>query len=294
MAKQEDPAANVEAPPAPTGDGVVGLSEGAAVALGAALSRIISTSGPATGRDAADPSLKKAKSARRKRQRSAGGDDADARKATRPRRRPVVLADDADVVAGLVGEREEKVRLKQAKRAKLLFEANARVVPDAATSAVLERALQATATRGAVALFNAVAKAQKAAEQRADGQKKGPPVSRDNFMKMMQEGVAQSSALPMRNSAKTNGDADDADDDGLGPVKGSTTAKWLKDDFLTSRAKKVKDWDQDEPEGGESSSDDDDEEVAASDADGKDSDAMEEEQEQENSESQEEDADRET
>lgn len=170
-----------------------------------------------------------------------------------PGDRAVVLAQSAEVAAAAEEEREERRKNRETKRAKIAFEANARVVPDAATSVVLEKALLATATRGAVALFNAVAKAQRPAKEA--GKKKGKaekgiPVSRESFMDMMRAGV------------KKDGDDDDdheeeadKDDDAEMPK-----VKWLKDDFLSAGSKKLKDFDRElnESDRHDSSDNDDD------------------------------------
>ncbi len=130
------------------------------------------------------------------------------------RPRPVLSAND-EVKEADRRRAEEVRREREAKRVRLAFEANARVVPDAATDVARERALRATATRGAVALFNAVASAQR-------GSSKEKPVDKEAFMGMLKRGV-------------TNMEEEDEDEE----VK----ADWLKDDYLTKNSRKLKDFD---------------------------------------------------
>lgn len=158
----------------------------------------------------------------------------------------VVLAENEEVQNIAEEERAARLRDREAKRARLRFEANARVVPDAATNAARERDLLATATRGAVALFNAVAKAQRAAKAASADRKKGKPVSKASFMSMIRAGVAEQEK------------EDDAEAEG---EVGGNAAAWLKDDFVTAKARKLKDWDREAADGegdtGSSDSNDD-------------------------------------
>lgn len=163
-------------------------------------------------------------------------------RAKRPR--PTVLAQNVQVREEAVAALEERRRERENKRARLRFEGNAKVIPDAATDAVLERQLLATATRGAVALFNAVALAQRKARaaESVEKKSKGKPVSKDSFMAMIQAGVA-------------NEDVGQKIDD---------KAAWLKDDFLSSKSKRLKDWDTaDKAQSGSVESDDDGEDSAS-------------------------------
>lgn len=208
------------------------LSEGAGVALGNVLSRLI------------EPSVGEGQ-----RRKTTG-------KRPRADRKPVVLADNEDVRDRLQREREDNKRLKLLRMEKMQFEKNARVIPNVTLNATLEKALLGTATKGAVALFNAVAKAQKAADElSAKEKKKGPPVSRDNFMNMMKASVTKSMALPAVNPRKQVDDGLSADEG----IPASASAKWLKDDFLTAGAEKLKQWDQEGGNADSSSEDGDDE-----------------------------------
>lgn len=170
-------------------------------------------------------------------------------KRPRPNSTSVVLAANEEVREVIRDQRREKKRLKEARKAKLQFESNARIIPDAATNAAMEKEFLMTATKGAVALFNAVSKAQKAAEEAANKPKKGgPPISRDSFMNMMRAGVAKgesdSKIKPVEN-------APDSDKEDTAP---KSKAKWLKDDFLTAKSKTLRDWDRDEEIGYEDGS----------------------------------------
>lgn len=196
------------------------LSEGAAVALGNTLARFV------------PPSSHESK------QSKAGN------KRPRSERKPIVLVDNEDVQKQLEEGREEKRRYKELRQKKLKFESNARVIPDAATGAALERKLLETATKGTVALFNAVAKAQKAVEDssRKKKKEKGQPVSRENFMSMMKAGVSKSTVLPTGpKTRKDNESSNGSDDDAEKTAR--SNAKWLKEDFLTSGGKQLQDWD---------------------------------------------------
>lgn len=133
------------------------------------------------------------------------------------RPRGTVLAQSGETQEEEAADAEVRKRERENKRARLRFEANAKVVPDAATDAALERRLLATATRGAVALFNAVAKAQRVAKADKPKQKSGgKPVSRDSFMSMIRAGVTEEDA--------------------------GNKAAWLEDDFLTAKSRRLKDW----------------------------------------------------
>lgn len=166
------------------------------------------------------------------------------RTAKRPRSTThIVLSANEDVRKTLNATREEKKRVKDAKLAKHKFENNGRVIPDAATNAALEKELVVTATKGAVALFNAVSKARKAAEDNAQKSgKKGPVVSSDNFMDMMRSGIRKSGSVSEKGVGEGEDLEESEDDEGTEQPTGSK-AKWLKDDYLTRASKKLKDWD---------------------------------------------------
>jgi Rrp15p len=163
----------------------------------------------------------------------------------------LILAADEDVAQAAHDEVVERTKDRENKRAKLRFEACGRVIPDAATGAAREKALRETATRGIVALFNAVSKSQKAAsaadsavKTAADdaaarrAKKNKEPVSREGFMDMLRAGVNK--PIPGgENAEKATGGEDEP-----------TGASWMKDNYMTKGARKMKDWNK-EDEGSE-------------------------------------------
>ncbi len=107
----------------------------------------------------------------------------------------LILGADEDLAEAAAEDADERARDRAAKKARIAFEALARVVPDAATGAPTEKRLRETATKGVVALFNAVSKAQKGAvAEDAPGKKKSAAVSREGFMSLLREGVTKCSA----------------------------------------------------------------------------------------------------
>ena len=134
--------------------------------------------------------------------------------------------------------------MREARLAKLKFESNGRVVPDASTNAALEKQLVVTATKGAVALFNAVAKARKMAkieekEEKEVGRKrKKDALTKDSFLKLIRKGV--------KNEEEDEEEDEDEDEEEMereeeGAVR--KKARWLKDDYMTRGSTKLKDWD---------------------------------------------------
>lgn len=208
-------------------EGVV-LSQGAAVALGNALSRVI----PSTGLESSKKSVKQ------KGKRPRPSTD------TTGSNKPIVLAENEDVLKEISEEREQKRRQKEHKKKKLQFEQNARVVPDAATGAALEKTFLTIATKGTVALFNAVSKAQKVSNVKKSSMKqKGPAISKKAFMEMMKENIEKTNTAPLQATIK---DQSDTDSETKKPTR--LKAKWLKEDYLISKDKKLKDWDRAEVE----------------------------------------------
>lgn len=199
-------------------DAPVVLSEGAAVALGNVLSRFV---GPPKHES-------KPKGAGNKR--------------PRPENKPIVLVQNEEAQKQLKESREEKKRVKELRQKRLKFESNARVIPDAATGAVLERKLLETATKGAVTLFNAVAKAKKATKESAQKQKKDQSVSRESFMNMMKAGVSKGTALQTGSKIHESNESESSSEDKAAKPTGSS-AKWLNDNYLPSGGKRMQDWD---------------------------------------------------
>lgn len=208
------------------------LSEGAGIALGTVFKRIV-TSKPSHKRKAIE-------------------------KRPRPGKTPVVFADSEEVQKNLALKKKENKRLKEARKVKLQFESNGRIIPDAATGAALEKELIATATKGAVALFNAVSKAQKVSDNDGTkGDKKKAPISKEAFMDMMVAGVNKTTLVPGSDAPPSHLERSSKDE---GRIKSS--AKWLEDDFMTTASRKLKDWDKKgNSASSESSSEDNDEKM---------------------------------
>uniref|UniRef100_A0A7S0BEW1 RRP15-like protein n=1 Tax=Rhodosorus marinus TaxID=101924 RepID=A0A7S0BEW1_9RHOD len=108
---------------------------------------------------------------------------------------------------------------------------NARVIPDAATDIEKERRLRRIATKGAVALFNAVAKVQRDSErdeEKKEDKKNSRKVSKDDFMRMVKEG---------KDYETGEIDSDDGEADGRG--------EWvaLTAEGESKASAKLKDWD---------------------------------------------------
>eukprot|EP00188_Purpureofilum_apyrenoidigerum_P004613 Plantae.Rhodophyta-Purpureofilum_apyrenoidigerum.ctg5331.p1 GENE.Plantae.Rhodophyta-Purpureofilum_apyrenoidigerum.ctg5331~~Plantae.Rhodophyta-Purpureofilum_apyrenoidigerum.ctg5331.p1 ORF type:complete len:220 (+),score=74.80 Plantae.Rhodophyta-Purpureofilum_apyrenoidigerum.ctg5331:330-989(+) len=128
---------------------------------------------------------------------------------------------------------EEKASLRRAERMQKVEQA--RVVPDAATDIEKERRLKKLATKGAVALFNAVAKYQKVHAEtpnstRTEKIKEAKTVGGDQFLEMLQRGKEQPS---------------DADVEENG-----STWKAVDDTFIAVPSK-LKDWDKGEQDSDE-------------------------------------------
>jgi hypothetical protein len=159
----------------------------------------------------------------------------------------LILAADEDVAEAAAEEQAETAKDRENRRARLQFQGLGRVYPDAATNAPLEKNLRETATRGVLALFNAVAKAQKVADvgkSAPDGTKNKEAVTRESFMEMIRAGVA-----------KTSKTVDEGDQ---GPHAG---AKWMNDDYMTEGARKLKNWNKEEDADVDSEDDEEDSDV---------------------------------
>lgn len=181
------------------------LSEGAGKALGTVLRRLLDSSRDVSRREAS---------------------------AKRPRGLGLVLGDDDEVAKAAADDLAERTKEREGQRAKNRFESMSRVVPDAATGAATERGLKETATRGVVALFNAVAKAQKANAAKEDAKSKrgkdDEPVSREKFASMIQARIRKRD-----DDSESNSNEDEP------------KAKWMKADFATRNSGKLKDWNRD-------------------------------------------------
>lgn len=255
------------------------ISDGAALALGNALSRFITVNSGT------------------KRPRASGKVEGAVK--------PIVLAENEEVKKEAEEREESKKKYKLQKQRKHKFETNARVIPDVATDHQLERSLLETATNGAVLFFNTVTKTQKINSRLLNKKKKKGKklddkdkkvINKQSFMNLMKVGISKSTAkaLPMNidmkkqnkdenEAGKEDDDKEDADeeekegsagegrdgsednedessegegddeegDDEEGDedeVNGQSYSapKWLKDDFLTSGASKMNrsNWDE--------------------------------------------------
>lgn len=241
------------------------ISDGAAIALGSALSRFLSY----------DQQKRSAKKGSTKRSRLIP-------KYSENNNKPIVLIENEEVNKELSELLEQKKKYKIQRQRKITFESNARVIPDAATGIVMEKLLLQTATKGSVALFNAVSKAQKTAADEvakvARKKKQDKAVSKESFMKLMKAGINKNLAMAMPMNIDQKSHKMDDDDD-VDEVEGKKeehvagqggSAKWLRDDFLTSGSKKMNDWDKEDNEPVEESSEEsenDDDEMADGDID---------------------------
>eukprot|EP00598_Pedospumella_elongata_P003190 CAMPEP_0184972162 /NCGR_PEP_ID=MMETSP1098-20130426/4212_1 /TAXON_ID=89044 /ORGANISM="Spumella elongata, Strain CCAP 955/1" /LENGTH=236 /DNA_ID=CAMNT_0027494395 /DNA_START=53 /DNA_END=763 /DNA_ORIENTATION=- len=118
------------------------------------------------------------------------------------------------------------------------------VVPDAST-ADFERQLKKLATRGVVALFNAIAKAKRdtvaAEEAAASSKKERSEAARDdteNSSIISRERALQASKMSASNKKAAAADKD-------GAVEGEGGSKWaaLRDDYMVGQQLTVKNWD---------------------------------------------------
>ncbi|KAI0567065.1 Ribosomal RNA-processing protein [Gracilaria domingensis] len=165
---------------------------------------------------------------------------------TRKRPKTAILGQNEQVEKALAEQAEERKRLKKAKKERIAFENNARVIPDAATGAALEKEFLATATKGAVALFNAVSKAQKSLDEEEDvakNKKKGPPVSRESFMEIMRASLKNSAPGAVKRDRRKDVDNEDEDKSEGDANVVRSKASWLKDDYMTKGSSTLKDWD---------------------------------------------------
>jgi hypothetical protein len=141
----------------------------------------------------------------------------------------LILAGDEDVAKAAADQQAETAKDRESRRVRLRFEGLGRVVPDAATGAVVEKELRETATRGVLALFNAVAKAQKAtgidAAPAVGASRKAEVVTRESFMEMIRAGVGR----PSKEIAEED-------------VENKDGARWMRDDYMTEGARKLKYW----------------------------------------------------
>jgi len=101
-----------------------------------------------------------------------------------------------------------------------------------------EKELRKTATRGVVALFNAVKKAQGPVVGGGAG---AEPVSKDKFFDMLKDGSKEVGAIPKMGEAVNGGDKDNGSQHGSSDGTRNKSS-WLDDNFMMGT--KMKDWDQ--------------------------------------------------
>ena len=101
-----------------------------------------------------------------------------------------------------------------------------------------EKELRKTATRGVVALFNAVKKAQDPVVGAGAG---AEPVSKDKFFDMLKDGSKEVEAIPKMGEAVHVGDKNNDSQDGSS-TETRNKSSWLDDNFMMGT--KMKNWDQ--------------------------------------------------
>ncbi|KAF0695653.1 Aste57867_13547 [Aphanomyces stellatus] len=130
-------------------------------------------------------------------------------------------------------DKKESSATKLSAKEKRAREEKDMVIPGPATMAS-DKALRAIATKGVVALFNAIAKHQHG-QQQQDGAKQIKSLSKDSFLGLLKQ-QGKKSATPAQEAAA---DSDDDDDKPNWSV--------VQDDFMMGA--KLKDWDKDDGEG---------------------------------------------
>lgn len=87
---------------------------------------------------------------------------------------------------------DEARQARATRRKRKSLDGRGRIGRDVTRNRERERKLRMTATRGAVAMFEAMAKAKRGTGEKKDGKDKGGVVSREGFMSMIREGVRKS------------------------------------------------------------------------------------------------------
>ena len=172
-------------------------------------------------------------------------------------------------------EKPERAKLREVRKA---YRAQRRVGLHQPhhTDIEYERALRRVATRGVVALFNAIAQHQHAVQGAADGSgaegggataRDVKELSKDNFIQMLKsgaaaagnKGVAKATAETKGKNPLSGGGAAGQKEGGeVAPPKTATASAWLRDDFMTGRGRSIKDWERHEEQGGSDDDEDDD------------------------------------
>ena len=132
-------------------------------------------------------------------------------------------------------EKQEKLKLKKQQQEKQKFDTkNVVMLPETDPAKInAERDLKRIATRGVVALFNAIGAHQRATSQSASASI--GEASKESFLKMLQEKATGKISRPADNGEGDDNDADDMEEDAeedTRPVSSSSGWKVLQDDYL--------------------------------------------------------------
>jgi hypothetical protein len=190
---------------------------------------------------------------------------------------PVLEKRNTTIMKSIAEERDERNALKKAQQEKAMIR-NKQVALPGHSSIEKEKMLRKLATKGVVALFNAVAEAQRMEQDLADVDASGDKeakklkaeklasvdikkMSKDNFLDLLTGDAADTSAPVQSDSDKSasdNIDDDDDDDDDDGPA---TSWGALRDDYFEEDqdgSGRLKDWNKNMEDDVEGSSDDSD------------------------------------
>mmetsp|Transcript_6798 Transcript_6798/g.13071 ORF Transcript_6798/g.13071 Transcript_6798/m.13071 type:complete len:322 (+) Transcript_6798:42-1007(+) len=187
---------------------------------------------------------------------------------------PVLAKRKTTIMKQLEQEKASHDRLKEARRQKREDKGKFMVVPDHSTGDY-ERQLRKVATRGVVALFNAITKAKREELEKDESEPKTAPkskaaevgaLSRVNFVGLLQKEAAKATAstssttksressVPTESAGESHHD-DDLDDSASSKKKKKSGWSALEDGLLVDRKLALKDWDQDDDSEGDSEDD---------------------------------------
>jgi hypothetical protein len=165
---------------------------------------------------------------------------------------PVLAKRKTTLMKQIEGDREDQQRVKKL-RAKRLVERDRHMTVPTVLSQDFERQLKKVATKGVIALFNAINKAKRQADGVDDEEPENPgtssssaKASRPDVQKMTQANFLEMLA----GDSKTEGSAHNSrsiSSHGASMAQGAPVqgSGWnaLRDDYLTGTGKKLKDWD---------------------------------------------------
>mmetsp|Transcript_21130 Transcript_21130/g.30549 ORF Transcript_21130/g.30549 Transcript_21130/m.30549 type:complete len:280 (-) Transcript_21130:81-920(-) len=165
---------------------------------------------------------------------------------------PVLAKRKTAIMKELEEEFADRDRLKRLRAQRKLAREKHIVIPDVST-ADYERQLRKVATRGVVALFNAITKSKRQESEKQDEFSSNPTakksktkdvmeLSRSNFLSLLKADTTSNKNGGNQQSGETE---DSRDDKTTTEAKSSSWAA-LKDDYLTDKKLALKDWDQDE------------------------------------------------